>query len=61
MGPKLRTRMAIFVATLWAVSYVVAAVQTNYTGVSLTTPVMLVVAAYLFASHRNGNGNGTRH
>jgi hypothetical protein len=48
----MRQRFALAVATMWAISYVVSTLANNYTGISLTTPVMLIAAAYLL--HGNG-------
>ncbi len=54
-----RTYIAIAITTVWAISYVGSLVSDDYTGFSVSTPVMLIVATYLLGSdiarRRNGN------
>ena len=52
-----RTKLALGITAVWAVSYIVAVVKNNYTGVGIITPVMVVAAGYLMGSEfmkRNG-------
>jgi hypothetical protein len=54
----LRTYIALGITALWAVSYLISVIKADYTGVSVTTPVVLVAAAYLLGiQERNGNGH----
>lgn len=53
-GP--RTVVALVIAGLWAVSYVVAVIERDYQGLSLTTPVMLIAAGVLLSvGRKNGD------
>lgn len=52
-----RTKLALGITGVWAVSYVLAVVMNNYTGVGVITPVMIIAGTYLLSSEfvkRNG-------
>lgn len=56
-----RFQIAIGITFLWAITYIGSVATGNYTGFEVSTPVMLIVATFLFASDinkRNGK-NGT--
>jgi len=53
------TFVALVVTVVWALATILAIIERDYTGLSIVTPVMLVVTGCLFAfGKRNGNGNG---
>jgi hypothetical protein len=53
----LRIYIALAIAAVWAVAYVVAAVTADYRGFEVATPVMLVAATFLFGAEiRRRNG-----
>jgi hypothetical protein len=53
----MRTYVALGITTIWAVSYIVSTLQSDYTGISLTTPVVLLACAYLLgAQGKDGHG-----
>lgn len=45
---NIRTLMAVLIAVLWAIGYLIAIISSNYEGVIPATPVMLIASAYLF-------------
>ncbi len=46
---SLRVTVAIVVTFIWAASWIAAILTRDYQGIGLITPVMLLVAGYLFA------------
>jgi len=50
------TLLACIVAGVWATSSFASIITQDYTSLSIVTPVMLIVAGFLFAARRNGNG-----
>jgi hypothetical protein len=55
----MRVRFAFGVAALWAGSYIYSVASSNYAGVNITTPVMLMASAFLLSDLGRKNGNGT--
>jgi hypothetical protein len=57
-----RIVLAVAITLVWSASYVLGSIQHNFTGFQVSTPVMLVVGAWLMSANfrRNGNSNGTR-
>lgn len=53
-----RTYLALGIACLWAVGYMVSIVTGTTGGVTVATPVMLIAAAYLLGQNVRRNGNG---
>ena len=56
----LTTVIALAVCAVWSVAAVTSLVTQEYTPLTVITPVMLIVAGFLFGLkiNRNGNGNG---
>lgn len=54
----LTTILAIVVALVWAITALFSIVIKDYTGLTIVTPVMLLVAGFLFG-YKGGMGNGT--
>jgi hypothetical protein len=52
-----KTYIAILIAVIWAVSYIGSVATNNYTGFTVSTPVMLIVATFFLASGYRRNGN----
>ena len=48
--------IALTVAAVWAVVSLVSLLIEDYTGLTIVTPVMVIVAGFLFGIKRNGNG-----
>jgi hypothetical protein len=46
---SIRVLVAIVVTFIWAASWIAAILTRDYQGIGLITPVMLLVAGYLFA------------
>jgi hypothetical protein len=51
---RLITLLAILVGLVWALMAVGSLVERDYTALTITTPVMLVVTGFLFGVKRNG-------
>ena len=55
---NLTTILALIVATVWAIVAISSLVIQEYSALTAVTPVMLVVAGFLFGvkgGHKNGN------
>jgi hypothetical protein len=50
--------VAIGIAVLWAVSYLGAITTSDYTGFEVSTPVMLIAAAYLLGTQQRNGPHG---
>lgn len=70
----MRLYVALGITVLWAVSYVVSVSLKDYTGISFTTPVMLIAGGWLLGNdlrkrsardddyrRRDGKDNGHEH
>jgi hypothetical protein len=61
-GPGADPRLIAFVAAAvvvgWLASFAIGAVQQNWTPLTITTPVMLILAGYAFGIRLTRNGNG---
>jgi ATP/ADP translocase len=53
----LTTIVAIVVTVVWSIATLVALARKDYTGLSIVTPVMLVVAGFLFGLRERRNGS----
>jgi hypothetical protein len=51
--------IALVVAGVWAIVSLVSLLLKDYTGLTIVTPVMVIVAGFLFGFKKNGNG-GTK-
>ena len=51
---NVRTIVAVSIAGLWALSYLVAVAEHDFTGFQLTTPVMVIVGAWLWHNDDRG-------
>jgi glucose uptake protein GlcU len=47
-GEKLRTGIALLVASVWAIVAISTLVTSNYTALGAVTPVMMIVVGFLF-------------
>ena len=56
----LTTVLALIVSLVWATVALASLIIKQYTALTVVTPVMLVVASFLFGLKvtKNGNGNG---
>lgn len=50
--------LALIVAGVWAIVSLVSLLIGDYTGLTIVTPVMVIVAGFVFGFKRNGNANG---
>lgn len=57
-GLGLREWVALAIAVIWLGSYIIAVAEHDYTGLSLTTPVMLIAAGALLSNIGRKNGGG---
>jgi len=63
---NLTTLLALVVAGVWATVAIASLIIQEYAALTAVTPVMLVVAGFLFgvkggvSKNGNGNGNGNR-
>ena len=48
--------IALVVAGVWATVSLVSLLLKDYTGLTIVTPVMVIVAGFLFGYKKNGNG-----
>ena len=48
--------IALIVAGVWAIVSLVSLLLKDYTGLTIVTPVMVIVAGFLFGFKKNGNG-----
>jgi hypothetical protein len=48
--------IALVVAGVWAIVSLVSLFLKDYTGLTIVTPVMVIVAGFLFGFKKNGNG-----
>lgn len=56
----LTTILALLISGVWATVTIADIFISNYTAIEVVTPVMLIVAGFLFGVRvsKNGNGNG---
>ena len=54
----LTTAIALAVCAVWSITAVASLVIREYTALTIVTPVMLIVAGFLFGLRINRNGNG---
>lgn len=48
--------IALMVAGVWAIVALSSLLVKDYTGLTIVTPIMGIVATFLFAAKKNGNG-----
>ena len=53
----LTTILALVIAFVWAVVAISSVVTQEYNSLAIITPVMLIVAGFLFGYKKNGNGS----
>jgi hypothetical protein len=53
-----RIALAVAITIVWSASYVIGSIQHSFTGFQVSTPVMLVVGAWLMSANYRRNGNG---
>ena len=63
MDKRLRTGIAILIATAWAVSFIIDVVNPNYEPPAAVHALMLLVAGFFFGPNilpprKNGNNDG---
>lgn len=51
----LTTILALLIALVWAVVAIASVITQEYNSLAIITPVMLIVAGFLFGYKRNGN------
>jgi hypothetical protein len=54
---SMRSFIAAAVVSVWSITSLASIVTGNYTSLGAVTPVMMIVAGFLFGT-RGGNGNG---
>ena len=52
--------IALLVAGVWALVALISLLLKDYTGLSIVTPVMVIVAGFLFGFKKNGNGGANK-
>jgi hypothetical protein len=55
-GLTLRNAIAIAVVSVWIITAMASVVTNNYTSLGAVTPVMLIVATFLFRPETKKNG-----
>lgn len=62
MALKLNVRnlIAIAVVSVWTITALASIITTNYTALGAVTPVMMIVAGFLFGT-RSDSSNGSRN
>ena len=55
---QLTTVMALIVSGVWAIVAIASLLIKEYTALTVVTPVMLIVAGFLFGVKVTKNGNG---
>jgi hypothetical protein len=50
--------IALMVAGVWALVSLISLLLKDYTGLTIVTPVMVIVAGFLFGYKKNGSSNG---
>jgi uncharacterized membrane protein YjjP (DUF1212 family) len=53
----LTTILALTIAAVWAIVAISSVITKEYNSVAIITPVMLIVAGFLFGYKKNGNGS----
>jgi hypothetical protein len=56
-----RSYLALAIAAVWAIAYVVSAASGDWAGFEATTPVMLIAVGYLFGTDIHRRSNGHKH
>lgn len=55
---SMRNLIAGAVVSVWTITALASIITNNYTSLGAVTPVMMIVAGFLFGT-RNGNGNSS--
>lgn len=57
---SMRTFIAGAVVCVWTITALASVITNNYTSLGAVTPVMMIVAGFLFGTKTNGNGKSKR-
>lgn len=54
---NIRNLIAGAVVSVWTITALASVITNNYTSLGAVTPVMMIVAGFLFGTRSNGNGS----